>query len=681
MNFLKLFGRDKAQDQILQLNTKIQELETAVSKTALNTSLAGIIGSNWIELETSRYENAYNNNYIIYRGVNLLSQSIAQLPIEIYKGGDPLDSEFSFPNFDLQNPNAEMSFSELIYAASIYFFYRGEFMLYINLEPPRMSLEPVNPKLMTRTTDGNWRFNNKVNIPKEQLIYVKFLNPDGDRGLGPVDVIKDELVTDAKSAEYQKKFFENFGKVGGTLKDTLGLATLDDMKTLVNQFNQSHGGSSNTYKTLGLPKGIEYSELAQTMREMEFLAGRKDIRDKVLAILGIHKAVFGISDDITYQTQKDAMRMLWQMTLKPQAIRIQEKINQQLMNPYFPGYQIYFDFNDVKELQESTTEKLEQAKGYRDLGYTLNEINDYFDLGMDDITEPIGTMRFVPSNLVPIEDLIVLPEDTKSNNNSNDNSDLDTKIVKIVEILDTQDNKSAKLDLYARSFKKTQRQIEKKMVGKLGKFFSIELGKVLSIIKEQKAINKMDINVLLAMLDNLLEADKEMLAQMMLPLYNEGSLGASGLAINSLALSVPARVDDAVVAAMVNKIKGISNHTYNLIRNQIKEGVSAGESVAEMSNRVIDVYKFNSARARIIAQTESANVMNRTTDSEYKKAQVSKKVWIATNDNATRDSHRKVNNEEVEYNKPFSNGLMFPGDPNGPGAEVINCRCAFAAIK
>jgi SPP1 gp7 family putative phage head morphogenesis protein len=167
----------------------------------------------------------------------------------------------------------------------------------------------------------------------------------------------------------------------------------------------------------------------------------------------------------------------------------------------------------------------------------------------------------------------------------------------------------------------------------------------------------------------------------MLPLYNEGSLGASGLAINSLALSVPARVDDAVVASMVNKIKGISNHTYNLIRNQIKEGVSAGESVAEMSNRVIDVYKFNSARARIIAQTESANVMNRTTDSEYKKAQVSKKVWIATNDKATRDSHRKVNNEEVEYNKPFSNGLMFPGDPNGPGAEVINCRCAFAAIK
>lgn len=28
-----------------------------------------------------------------------------------------------------------------------------------------------------------------------------------------------------------------------------------------------------------------------------------------------------------------------------------------------------------------------------------------------------------------------------------------------------------------------------------------------------------------------------------------------------------------------------------------------------------------------------------------------------------------------EPDKKFSNGLMFPGDPNGGAAEVVNCRC------
>jgi HK97 family phage portal protein len=559
-----------------------------------------------------------------------------------------------------------MSLSEVLYTACVYYFYRGEFMLYINLEPPRISLEPINPKLMARTKDGNWRFDNKITIPKEQLVYVKFLNPDGDRGLGPVDVIKDELITDARSGEYQKKFFENFGKIGGTLEDDLGMATQEDMRSLVNQFNQAHAGSANAYKTLGLPKGIKYSELSQTMREMEFLSGRKDIRDKVLAILGIHSAVFGITENITYQTQKDAMRMLWQLTLVPASYRIQEKLNQHFFNRYFPGYQCYFDFNSVKELQESLQEKVAQAEAYKRLGYTMNEVNDYFDLGMDDINEPIGKMRFVPSGMIPVEELLIEPEPTKSTN-PEDNLD------KVVKIIEEFDNKSANIHRVKQEFNKRQRSVEKQFVGKLRKYFSSQLGKVLAVIKEKKSINKTDINVILAMIDNLLEEEKAVLQGTLAPIYNKGSLEGSGLAIDTLRLQVAARVDEAVVGLMVNKIRNINNHTYNLIRNTIKEGILAGESVAEMSNRVIDIYKFNTARARIIAQTESCGVMNRSTDAEYKKAGVKKKVWIGTMDKSIRDSHAENNNiGEVDYNFTYSNGQQFPADGRGGAREHVS---------
>ena len=53
------------------------------------------------------------------------------------------------------------------------------------------------------------------------------------------------------------------------------------------------------------------------------------------------------------------------------------------------------------------------------------------------------------------------------------------------------------------------------------------------------------------------------------------------------------------------------------------------------------------------------------------------KQWDATLDGNTRESHSQVDGEIRELDKPFSNGLMFPGDPSGGAAEVINCRCAL----
>ena len=51
------------------------------------------------------------------------------------------------------------------------------------------------------------------------------------------------------------------------------------------------------------------------------------------------------------------------------------------------------------------------------------------------------------------------------------------------------------------------------------------------------------------------------------------------------------------------------------------------------------------------------------------------KHWTATKDLRTRDSHRALDGEEVQFNMAYSNGLMYPGDPSGIPAEVYNCRC------
>ncbi len=49
--------------------------------------------------------------------------------------------------------------------------------------------------------------------------------------------------------------------------------------------------------------------------------------------------------------------------------------------------------------------------------------------------------------------------------------------------------------------------------------------------------------------------------------------------------------------------------------------------------------------------------------------------WSATLDGRTRHTHRQIDGEVAEPGEMFSNGCRFPGDPNGPPAEIWRCRC------
>jgi hypothetical protein len=53
------------------------------------------------------------------------------------------------------------------------------------------------------------------------------------------------------------------------------------------------------------------------------------------------------------------------------------------------------------------------------------------------------------------------------------------------------------------------------------------------------------------------------------------------------------------------------------------------------------------------------------------------KVWVSAVDSKTRDSHAAIDGEQKPLDEPFSNGLMYPGDPASGADEVINCRCGM----
>lgn len=89
-------------------------------------------------------------------------------------------------------------------------------------------------------------------------------------------------------------------------------------------------------------------------------------------------------------------------------------------------------------------------------------------------------------------------------------------------------------------------------------------------------------------------------------------------------------------------------------------------------------------RAQRIARTESTGAYNAAGLAALSDEGEETKVWIATEDNRTRPSHREADRQAVPITQPFIVGvtpLMMPGDPAGIASETVNCRCTMVGAS
>ena len=123
----------------------------------------------------------------------------------------------------------------------------------------------------------------------------------------------------------------------------------------------------------------------------------------------------------------------------------------------------------------------------------------------------------------------------------------------------------------------------------------------------------------------------------------------------------------------------------NLLRKkitaQVSRGIATGMTYAQVAKQLENQSRIGYNNSIRIARTEGHRIQTTATMDAMKTAKSRGanvvKQWDATLDKRTRDSHAQIHGEVRDVDEKFSNGLMFPGDPNGRPEEVINCRCAL----
>lgn len=192
-------------------------------------------------------------------------------------------------------------------------------------------------------------------------------------------------------------------------------------------------------------------------------------------------------------------------------------------------------------------------------------------------------------------------------------------------------------------------------------------------------------------LDNMHENEYKTVSAYLKKCYEQGFLGAMyDLQGQGIPFCFP--LDQEAMVRAVQLDSKISHGLYTRlgedisllkkkITAQVSRGISTGMTFEQVAQQLAGVTNIGFNNAVRIARTEGHRIQCQSgMDACYKakdKGADVVKQWDSTLDSATRESHVAVDGEIKELDEKFSNGLMFPGDPSGGAAEVVNCRCAL----
>lgn len=182
-------------------------------------------------------------------------------------------------------------------------------------------------------------------------------------------------------------------------------------------------------------------------------------------------------------------------------------------------------------------------------------------------------------------------------------------------------------------------------------------------------------------------SEEKKLADLLIPIYKQSYKSGAhfmkasilGKVSNLTPVQLNKNANKYIKKVTASKVKNITQTTKSQLSSVIKAGLEAGETTKELAKNINNVMvTASTSRAVMIAQTETHNAICAGSYETAKESGLNIKIWNTVNDEAVRETHKPLNNQIVEINKPFKTKLgpmMYPGDINGSPGNVIRCRC------
>jgi HK97 family phage portal protein len=233
----------------------------------------------------------------------------------------------------------------------------------------------------------------KIPFEPEEILHFKYPNPkDFYNGVSPLLAISDSYNTNENILNFTNSLFTNMARPEGVLYTDQSLAE-PDFKILKDQWNAAYGGASKARKTAVLTKGLKYEPITMTPQELDYVEGRKVVKEEICNAYGQSLALY--SEKSNRANSEQAYLSFLRDTIQPRLRRIEGSINRHLMPMYDQTLFVAFD-NPVPEDKEY---RLKEKETNISTGYSsINQERER------DGKEPVewGDIPIMPQNMYPL---------------------------------------------------------------------------------------------------------------------------------------------------------------------------------------------------------------------------------------------------------------------------------------
>lgn len=354
----------------------------------------------------------------VYCAVRLLSETIAQLPIQAYRRKKSGNKEW-LPDYPSQitlarTPNEvqtsfewrEMMMGHVLLRGNAYSRIvageRGATTTLIPLHPGQMKvamLENGRLRYEYRYADGG-----KDEFAQDEIFHLRGLSTDGVMGISPVATMRDPLGSAKASEEYGASFFGNSARPDGFLTTD---APMKDEAARQNRkmWEEVHQGSANAHRTAVLTGGLKWNTVGLNNQDSQFLETRK------FSVVEIARA-FRVPPHLIYDLERATFSNIEEQSLEyvtysilPWIRRWEERINRDLIT----DPTVYIKFSLEGLLRGNMQARAEFYSKLIQSGiFSLNQVLELED--MNPLPGKEGEAHWMQQQMVPIEILVEGPQ-------------------------------------------------------------------------------------------------------------------------------------------------------------------------------------------------------------------------------------------------------------------------------
>lgn len=643
---------------------------------------------------------------VVYACIEKITNAATSVPLNVYRrlpgAEDEWEHAIDHPlQLLLDSPNSKLTRRRMYKRAIQHLMLNGNAIwtkIRVPKTGPPVQLWPLNPDQVRPipdaeelvagyevTVDGR-----TTRVDARDIIHLQLENPETPLwGLGPLQAAMLDIELYAGNKRWNLRTVERGAVVPGVLEIPEDL-TIDQYQALREQVDARSFGEDDAGRELILGSGMKYHRMSLTGEEIGFLESMRFGREEIAMIFGVPPAML-TPDNATLANVEAYNRQFWENTIVPLNMGVADILSHDLAPDFTrrpDELRVEHDYSQVPAMQDSLDDQSQVAERLVRTGFTVAGVNRVLDLGFED--DEIKAPQPVPPALAGAAQ--AAQDEQEREGEDEEREERGAARPRATKQL-TRD------ELAAVALERDQERLAWEAE------VAARITTVLEAERDDVVQRYLDTESETAVTTAVHQAQGAWVALLTATYLTAGRHFAKR-EYDRLTPKARKAFDPAAIAVewaermAAAKVVGITDTTIEVLRGIIATGLTPGEDgfrrttdqiAAELAD-TYDSWMFKpgftdlpgtiESRAYRIARTELGMAMNTGHDLGARQAADEfglemEKGWASARDDRVRDSHAALHGEFVPMDEAFSNGLMYPGDPDGPAEEVINCRCVL----